>query len=174
MLLTCYKVTKANCSQSDNHKVDGLQGCPSFDVFEDNCRNGHKDNAASQDEEYGRDHTDLCLAHLFFLENGNNKRKEKMIILLGLYTLWVADKSCWCNLVFLFHPFVSLLGRTQLSLSLSENPPWEIVNFYVWSQKNGDPHFPFTRQLLTYKKYILENQYWASERLSTLQFGFNI
>lgn len=80
MLLTCYKVTKTNCSQSDNHKVDGLQGCPSLDVFEDNSRNGHKDNAASQDEEDGRDHPDLCLAHLFFLENGQNKGKKKYII----------------------------------------------------------------------------------------------
>lgn len=135
-LLTCYKVTEANSSQSDNHKVDGLQGCPSLDVFEDNCRNGHKDNAACQDEEDGRDHPDLCLTHLLFLEKGNNKRKKNFFSgFLGLYTLWMADWSCCCHLECLFLPFVSLLGGIQPSLPTSESPAWVIVNLYVWPQK---------------------------------------
>lgn len=86
-LLTCYEVTEANSSQSDNHKVDGLQGCPSLDVFEDNCRNGHKDNAACQDEEDGRDHPDLCLTHLLLLEKGNNERKKKIEWISGIVFL---------------------------------------------------------------------------------------
>lgn len=64
-------------------------------MFEDNSGNGHKDNAASQDEEDGRDHPDLCLAHLFFLENGQNKGKKKSM-LLELYSLhyeWQMDHA---------------------------------------------------------------------------------
>lgn len=75
-LLTCYKIPKANCGQSDDHKVNGLQSCPSFNLFENDCRDGHKDNAPCQDEEDSGDHPDLCLTHLFFLEKGNNKRQN--------------------------------------------------------------------------------------------------
>ena len=141
-LLTCYEVTKANSSQSHNHKVDGLQGCPALDVFEDNCRNGHKDNAACQDEENGRDHPDLCLTHLLFLEKGNNKRKNIFLSgFLGLYALWMADWSCWCHLVCFFPPFVSLVGGIQPFLTISESPVQVTVNLYVWPQKTVIPIF---------------------------------
>lgn len=66
-LLTCHKITKAYCGQRDYHKVDGLQGGPTLNVFKDDSRDGHKHDAASQDEENRGDDPDLGLAHLLLL-----------------------------------------------------------------------------------------------------------
>ena len=52
-VLTCHKITKAHCGESDHHKVNGLQGCPPLDVFENDGGDCHKHNAAGQDEQDG-------------------------------------------------------------------------------------------------------------------------
>lgn len=53
MLLTCHKITEAHRGESDHHKVNGLQGCPPLDVFENDGGDCHKHNAAGQDEQDG-------------------------------------------------------------------------------------------------------------------------
>lgn len=72
-VLTCYKITKTHCGQSDYHKINRLQSCPSLNVFENNSRDCHKHDAASQNEQDGRDDSDLGLAHLLFLERTKDK-----------------------------------------------------------------------------------------------------
>lgn len=73
-VLTCHKITKAHCGQSDHHKINGLQGRPALDVFKNDSRDRHKHNAACQDEQDGRDDPDLGLTHLLFL--GRAKEKD--------------------------------------------------------------------------------------------------
>lgn len=70
------KVSKADRGESDDHEVDGVEGAPSLDVLEDDGRQGHKDEAAEQDEEQRGEDADLCLADFPLLE-GRWKRKKK-------------------------------------------------------------------------------------------------
>lgn len=51
LALTCHIVSYSNSCQSDDNKVNGLQSCPAFYVFEDDCRDGDEEDAARQDEE---------------------------------------------------------------------------------------------------------------------------
>lgn len=76
-VLTCHIVAKAHRGESDHHKVNGLQGRPPLDVFENDGRDRHKHNAASQDEQDGGDDPDLGLTHLLFL--GTAKEKDKSV-----------------------------------------------------------------------------------------------
>lgn len=48
---TGHKVPEADGGEGDDDKVDGLQRAPALDVLEDDGRQGHKDEAAEQDEE---------------------------------------------------------------------------------------------------------------------------
>lgn len=61
---TCHIVSDAHGGQRDHNKVDGLQGGPALNVFEDECRDGDKHNAAGQDEEDGGRDSDFGLADL--------------------------------------------------------------------------------------------------------------
>lgn len=61
---TCHIVSDAHSGERDHNKVDGLQGSPALDVFEDDSRNGDEDDAASQDEEDGGGDSDFSLADL--------------------------------------------------------------------------------------------------------------
>lgn len=61
---TCHIVSDAHGGERDHNKVDGLQGGPALNVFEDDSRNGDKDDAAGQDEEDGGRDSDFSLADL--------------------------------------------------------------------------------------------------------------
>lgn len=76
-VLTCHVVAKAHRGESDHHKVNGLQGRPPLDVFENNGRDRHKHDAAGQDEQDGGDDPDLGLTHLLFL--GTAKENDKSV-----------------------------------------------------------------------------------------------
>lgn len=76
-VLTCHKITKAHRGESDHHKVNGLQGCPPLNVFENDGRDGHKHNTAGQDKQDGGDDPDLGLTHLLFL--GMAKKKDRQV-----------------------------------------------------------------------------------------------
>ena len=52
-MLTCHKITKAHRGESDHHKVNGLQGRPPLNVFEDDGGDCHKHDTAGQDEQDG-------------------------------------------------------------------------------------------------------------------------
>lgn len=56
------KVPEADGGEGDDDKVDRLKCAPIFDVLEDDGRQGHEDEAPEEDEEQGRDDTDLRLA----------------------------------------------------------------------------------------------------------------
>lgn len=79
---TCHVVSDAHGGERDHNKVDGLQGGPALDVFEDDSRNGDEDNAASQDEEdSGRD-SNFSLANLpvFLLFQVKKKKQSNKTI----------------------------------------------------------------------------------------------
>lgn len=59
---TSNKVSKAYRGKSDDDKVDGLECAPALDVLEDDGWQGHKDEAAEQDEEQRGENADLRLA----------------------------------------------------------------------------------------------------------------
>lgn len=61
---TCHIVSDAHGGERDHNKVDGLQGGPALNVFEDDSRNGDKDDTAGQDEEDGGRDSDFSLADL--------------------------------------------------------------------------------------------------------------
>lgn len=63
-VLTCHVVPNSNSGQSDDNKVDGLQGRPSFDVFKNDGWDGDEEDAASEDEEQGGRHANLGLTDL--------------------------------------------------------------------------------------------------------------
>lgn len=72
---TCHVVSYPHCGECYHDKVDGLQCGPALYVFEDDSRDGDKNNAASQDEQDGGGHSDLGLADLFvFLLRKPNRR----------------------------------------------------------------------------------------------------
>lgn len=76
---TSYKVSKSNCSEGDDHEVDGLQRAPALNVLEDDDWKGHKDEAPKEDEEYRRDDAYLCLADFPFLQGEKSySQKEQM------------------------------------------------------------------------------------------------
>lgn len=52
-VLTCHKITKAHRGESDYHKVNGLQGGPPLNIFENDSGDRHKYNTAGQDEQDG-------------------------------------------------------------------------------------------------------------------------
>lgn len=56
------KVSEADRGEGDDDEVDGLQRAPALDVLEDDGGQGHKDEAAKEDEEQRGEHADLCLA----------------------------------------------------------------------------------------------------------------
>lgn len=58
------KVPEADGGEGYDDEVDGLERAPVFDVLEDDSWQGHEDEAPEQDEEQGRDDTDLRLADL--------------------------------------------------------------------------------------------------------------
>lgn len=113
-VLTCHKITKANRGESDHHKVNGLQGRPPLNVFENDSGDCHKHNTAGQDEQDGRDDPDLGLTHLLFLKNSKRERRrgksapspwirkteveKKTSVALNLSLAWAAlgesDESC--------------------------------------------------------------------------------
>lgn len=69
------KISKANCGEGNNNKVDWLKRAPALDVLEDDGWQGHKDETAKQDEEQRGDDADLCLADfpLLWWEEKTNK-----------------------------------------------------------------------------------------------------
>lgn len=101
--LTCHKITKAHRSESDHHKVNGLQGRPPLDVFENDSRDRHKYNAAGQDEEDGWDDPDLCLTHLLFLGTAKEKDRQVSFIMLGSEDRGTEKNVLWQWLLILGH-----------------------------------------------------------------------
>lgn len=66
--LTCHVVAKSNGGQSDDHKVDGVQGTPAFYVLEYDGGESHEEDTAKQDEDDGRDDTNLGLTNIPLLQ----------------------------------------------------------------------------------------------------------
>lgn len=64
---TCHIVADPHSGQGDDNKVDGLQSSPALDVFEDDCRDGDEDDAASEDKQERWRNSYFCLADLSVL-----------------------------------------------------------------------------------------------------------
>lgn len=70
---TCNVISDPNSRQGDDHKIDRIQPGPSFNVLEDDGWYGDEEDAASQDEQQRRGHSDLGLAYLIVFALGGVK-----------------------------------------------------------------------------------------------------
>lgn len=59
---TSNKISKADGGKGDDNKVDGLERAPALDVLEYDGWQGHKDEAAEQNEEERGENANLRLA----------------------------------------------------------------------------------------------------------------
>lgn len=71
------EVSKADGGEGDDNKVDGLKRAPAFYVLKDDCWQGHKDEAAKQDEEQRGDDADLRLTNFPFLQRDKRSIDSK-------------------------------------------------------------------------------------------------
>lgn len=76
LALTRDKISKANCCQGDDDKIDGLERAPSLDVFEYDSRQSDEEKTAEQNEEKRGDHADLRLTHVPLLKSKPNRMNE--------------------------------------------------------------------------------------------------
>lgn len=74
--LTCYKISKSNSGQSDDHKVEGLQSRPAFNVLEDGSWESHKQQAAKQHKKQRGYDPDLRLTDVPLLQKARDREKS--------------------------------------------------------------------------------------------------